>query len=217
MAASKETIVTPKGVANYPFLDKPKTKIGDKTIEPTYSVDLIFDESEPGVKEFKAKLDELTALGKKTILEETKDPKKLATIKKFTDHQLWKPVVDDDGNEVEGKFLVTFKNKAEGKNLRTGETFTFRPDIRDSKRNRLESPGIGSGSILKVAFSWAPFTFPGKPGLIGATLRLKAVQVLKLERYTGGSGDAFGEEEDGYTIDDQPAAEGSEAPAEEKF
>ena len=84
--------------------------------------------------------------------------------------------------------------KASGVNKKTQEKFTQRPQLLDSKKNPISpSTSIWGGSIMKIAYQPVPYFTP----MLGAgiSLRLKAVQVIKLVE--GKSNNVF-KEEDGF-------------------
>jgi hypothetical protein len=60
---------------------------------------------------------------------------------------------------------------------------------------------VGNGSVVKVAFEPIKY-FVASSKTAGVSLRLRAVQIIKLVEFNGGGGDFF-EEEEGYEIDDK--------------
>ena len=102
-----------------------------------------------------------------------------------------------------------FKMKASGVNKKTQEKFTQRPQLLDSKKNPISpSMSIWGGSIMKIAYQPVPYFTP----MLGAgvSLRLKAVQVIKLVE--GKSNNIF-KEEDGFEA--KPEKENSNAQSQE--
>ena len=96
--------------------------------------------------------------------------------------------------EESGNVFFKFKMKASGVNKKTQEKFTQRPQLLDSKKNPISpSTSIWGGSIMKIAYQPVPYYTP----MLGAgiSLRLKAVQVIKLVE--GKSNNVF-KEEDGF-------------------
>ena len=97
--------------------------------------------------------------------------------------------------KIEGdNVFFKFKMKASGVNKKTQEKFTQRPQLLDSKKNPIApSTSIWGGSIMKIAYQPVPYFTP----MLGAgvSLRLKAVQVIKLVE--GKSNNIF-KEEDGF-------------------
>ncbi len=101
-----------------------------------------------------------------------------------------------------------FKMKASGVNKKTQEKFTQRPQLLDSKKNPISpNTSIWGGSIMKVAYQPVPYFTP----MLGAgvSLRLKAVQVIKLVE---GKSDNVFKEEDGFET--KPEKENSNAQSE---
>ena len=102
-----------------------------------------------------------------------------------------------------------FKMKASGVNKKTQEKFTQRPQLLDSKKNPISpNTSIWGGSIMKVAYQPVPYFTP----MLGAgiSLRLKAVQVIKLVE---GKSDNVFKEEDGFET--KPEKENSNAQSQE--
>ena len=102
-----------------------------------------------------------------------------------------------------------FKMKASGVNKKTQEKFTQRPQLLDSKKNPIApNTSIWGGSIMKVAYQPVPYFTP----MLGAgvSLRLKAVQVIKLVE---GKLDNVFKEEDGFEA--TPKKENSNAQPQE--
>jgi len=96
--------------------------------------------------------------------------------------------------EESGNVFFKFKMKASGVNKKTQEKFTQRPQLLDSKKNPIApSTSIWGGSIMKIAYEPFPYFTP----MLGAgvSLRLKAVQVIKLVE--GKLNNIF-KEEDGF-------------------
>lgn len=107
------------------------------------------------------------------------------------------PLVEEDDASV------VLKTKLKAKITRKdGSTFTQRPAVFDARGHLIKAeqiPRIGGGSVLKASVEVFPFfnTLTG----FGLSLRLKAVQVIKLVEFNG-VGDAkslgFTAEEEGW-------------------
>ena len=96
--------------------------------------------------------------------------------------------------EESGNVFFKFKMKASGVNKKTQEKFTQRPQLLDSKKNPIApNTSIWGGSIMKIAYE--PFAYYTPMLGAGISLRLKAVQVIKLVE--GKSNNVF-KEEDGF-------------------
>jgi len=111
--------------------------------------------------------------------------------------------------EESGNVFFKFKMKASGVNKKTQEKFTQRPQLLDSKKNPIApNTSIWGGSIMKVAYQPVPYFTP----MLGAgiSLRLKAVQVIKLVE---GKSDNVFKEEDGFET--KPEKENSNAQSQE--
>ena len=110
----------------------------------------------------------------------------------------------------EGDFVFfKLKMKASGINRKTQEKFSQRPTLLDAKKNPLPADvAIWGGSIMKVAYQEIPYYTP----MLGAgvSLRMKAVQVIKLVQ--GKSDNNIFKEEDGFTTQSNSESENSNAP-----
>lgn len=174
-----ESIVSPKGLASYPFLNKPSTKFKP---EGEYSVKLVFT-PEDGAK----LVDQVKAIFRDAYKEQCallkKDKLKLADFP-------WKETED---GKIEVKFgqTASFSSK-------TGEVYERKIALFDTKGNPV-TDAIGSSSILRCAadvYTWYA------PALgMGVSLRLKAVQVVELvapSRMMSADAYGFSAEEEGY-------------------
>jgi hypothetical protein len=212
-----KNIVSPKGIAVFPRLNKPDTKfvaVGE------YSVKLKMNSTDEAVQAFLATIEEARQASKpwaekslQESLTQAKDAAKKGALKKkiesldLADSPV-KPVLDEDGNETD--FVeVRFKCKAEfvGKD---GATVKVRPALRDAMKAEInpEKVTVGGGSTIKVAAAMYPY-YNAKDNVSGVTFRLRAVQVLKLSAGGGGDfgfgeedGDALGQAEDAAAGDD---------------
>lgn len=173
------SIVSPKGLASYPFLNKPSTKFKP---EGEYSVKLILN-SEDGAKF----VDQVKAVLRDAYKEQCalikKDKLKMADFP-------WKEVED---GKIEVKFSQTasFKSKA-------GEVYERKIALFDTKGNPV-SETIGSSSVLRCAADIYPWYTPVLG--MGVSLRLKAVQVVDLvapSRILSADAYGFSAEEEGY-------------------
>ena len=72
----------------------------------------------------------------------------------------------------------------------------------------MANPKIGKGTIGRVAYQISPYAMSATRS-IGASVRLKAVQILDLVEYGGGGASAFGE------VDGYEAPEGSDIDSSE--
>ena len=191
-----ETITTPVGIAKYPHLNKPDTKF-DK--EGVYVVSLIFDKEKAAglVAKMKGILQDFCISNN----EKRKAPLPI------------KDVTNAEG-EPTGEIEIKFKLRAIGR--KGNDTWEQKPLLVDSKRTPTDAP-VGGGSKLKVGAEIVPYMSP-RDGC-GITMRLKAVQIIELVKYSPNGGLAaweFTEEEgfvsDGETQEDNvvPVADGED-------
>lgn len=194
-------VTSPFGVAVYPKLNAPDFKFNEAG---EFKVDLRLDPADKEVKAFLKRLKDYadhayTELCNSMEIEDDDDmPARAALpIKKET---------DDEGAKT-GLVLVRFKMKHKITKRSTGETWTQRPKLFDSKMQPM-AEAVGGGSILRVSAEAVPFY----TAMIGAgiTLRLQGVQVKELVEFTGGrspEGMGFSEVDDGFESTGAPADE----------
>lgn len=180
------TFTTPKGTARYPHLNAADTKFNKAGV---YRVDLLLKAD--AAETLKEALDRAYA---GSVDKAQADLGKGKKVKKAD--MPYQAVVDDEGNET-GETKFSFKMTASG--VRDDKsTWTRRPTIFDAKGNPLKAGvKIGGGTEMKVAYQIMPF-YTAAVGA-GISLRLEAVQILKLVEWGGrdAKGYGFGAEE-GY-------------------
>jgi hypothetical protein len=182
---NKERLTSPAGLAKYPRLNTPDTKFKK---EGQFKVTLQLDASDDA--EF---ISQIESLEKAAAVEAKKNPKN----KNLQLSTVIRPSTDKDGDEIDGKVEITFKTTASGVNTK-GEAWERKVRMFDAKGKPTEAK-VGSGSTLKVAFTYAPYTNPSSKS-VGISLYLDAVQIIDLVEFKGqaDAGDyGFGEEE-GY-------------------
>ena len=163
---------------------------------------------------------QLDAMAEQSFTDAKADPKKVAAAKakrkSITKNEPYLPELDAEGNET-GNTIFKFKMNAQAEIK--GETKFFKPSLFDAKGVPItKNINVYGGSTIKVNFSPTPY-YNDANALAGVSLRLNAVQVLKL--VTGGYTAAscgFGVEEDGFEYADGaaagPAPEGEAASAD---
>lgn len=198
-------IRTPKGRAEWAKVITPDTKFDPAGV---YSVDLYLKADDPEVQELCAKLDDLVEEAKNDAIEENPKRKPLTA-------PAYEVVTDDSGNET-GELKFKFKLKAQVK-TKDGKTYRQRPMLVDAKGNpilKFDSDGdpindgfkIGNGSIVKLAYEPVKYFVAGTK-TAGVSLRLRAMQIIKLVEFNGGGGDFF-EEEEGFEVEDKKEKNG---------
>lgn len=192
-----KTIITPEGTALYPRLTEPDARFG----EPRYEVTIKFTGEE--AEAIKAQLE---ALAVEALAQQADfDPK----FKKLKALALpLKPVMDDEGNEVEGEYTMQCKAKA-FITTKQGATIPNKPALVDAKKNPIDV-AVWGGSKIKVAVQLIPFsTFGG-----GLSARMKGVQVLELVTATGAAG--MFDVEDGFEAAESQVFSTKAVPAKEE-
>ncbi len=195
---------TPRGIAKWVTLNTADTKFKD---EGEYRVTLLLGGKE--AEALKAKIDDAI----KTAVVEAKanknNAKHLKSIKAAD--APYKADTDKEGNET-GFTAFTFKAKASGKR-KDGSVWTFKPRVFDvmAQPVDLEKVQIWGGSEVKVAYEMAPYGISNYSPKVGAgvSLKLSAVQILKLKTGSGKDAKAFG-----FDAEEGEMPEG-EAPSQE--
>lgn len=176
---------TPAGIAIYPHLNKPDTRFNP---EGQYQVKLRIPSEE--AKDLIAAIDSVIA--EEIAKAKKENPKK--AVKEAT--KPYAIALDDEGNETD-EYIFSFKAKAV-LSLKDGNKIPVTVKLFDAKGGVFpQEDTIWGGSKLKIAFNAAPFN-TAMAG-IGASLRIKAVQVIDLVTGGGGNASSFGfGEEEGY-------------------
>jgi hypothetical protein len=203
---STNGIITPKGSALYPWLDKPDTKFDVKGV---YQVTQRIQKHE--AMDLIKRIDDEILL-KKAEAEKINEAikakgKEAKAIKEFKPYSF---VRDENGVETnEVDFLFKMKASFTGED---GTTEKMCPDVFDSDNELLDPvPRIFSGSIIRVGARVDPYIKNVEVIKVGVSLRLRAVQIIKLVQNSGkkqGSSYGFEPEENGYkanqVIQDKP-------------
>lgn len=186
-------ITTPVGIAVFPRLNEPDTQF-DK--DGLYNVILRLPSDI--AKETISKITGVFKENLKNIKEEKGKKVKEAPLP-------IKNVEDEDGSPT-GEVDIKFKLRAIGQ--KDGQKWEQRPALFDSSGKPL-SETIGGGSTIKIGAEVVPY-YTSTVGA-GVTLRLKAVQVIKLVEFSSVGFESWGfSEEEGFV------SKGKEEPKESK-
>lgn len=209
-------IITPKGVAVYPKLNKPDTKFD---ADGVYEVKLRLDPDATGgtLDKKSATLADIIAAAtklrdeflaeKKAELAASSNPKAKKKAKEIEVREIGEADLDEDGEET-GLILLKAKMKASGISKKDQTPWTRAPKLFDAKGKPLDAKTtqIWGGSVLKVAAKAVPY-YAANDNIVGVTLYLEAVQVIELVSGGGRDAGAFGfGEEEGYEGDSGSAA-----------
>jgi len=187
MANNYTKIVTPVGLAQYPWLTTADTKFS-KGEPGDYKVNLIIkkDDCKDVIKSIDEAFKESLTLAK----EKSKSKEVKQASLPYHDE------LDDEGNPT-GKIVFKFKCKSVV-TMKNGETFENKPAIFDAQGIPLKDVNVWGGSELKVSSELIPY-YTSMVGA-GVSMRLKGVQVIKLvEGGNDSSGHGF-KKEQGYTV-----------------
>ena len=151
--------VTPIGkLTGFVAIERPSTKFDEAGV---YSCQVAF--AGDSAKKIKSDIDELMA-------------QSLANGKTVT--KPFEPPYTIEGKEL----IVKFKQKAKIVS-KTGESFTSKVRIFDSKNQEMSDVGMGAGSTVIIAYK--PYLWAVKALGCGVTLQLRMVQVLDLVKIEG--------------------------------
>lgn len=205
-------IVTPRGIAVFPKLNKPDFKFATEGSYETKlqiapdSDDAVIGRDSVTQAELIAALETMRdefLVEKKAELAASKDPKAKAKARTITTRDIGEPALDDDGNET-GELVIKAKMKASGVG-KDGKPWKRTPKLFDAhnKAMKIDGPAIYGGSTLKLAAKAVPY-YMAAENFVGVSLYLEAVQVLDLVTGGGRSASAygFGSEEGGYAADE---------------
>lgn len=161
---NNRTMVTPKGTAMWAYLDKPEEFNGSIV---GYTITLV--PSKADADKLISKLED--------VLEDAKQNDERFKGRKWAAEPLMGYKEDANGNIV-----FKFKQKVSYVDKK-GQTHKLGVRIFDAVGNPIDPKKtiIGNGSIIRVAFTPIPFNV--NKNVNGLSLRLQAVQVLKLEEY----------------------------------
>lgn len=211
-------INTPVGVASFPHIDKPDSYRGKEQ----YKCNLILDPSKADVATFvdevnsyveKAK-EEASAAFKEELADldaDSKNPKiakKVKTLLKAIEEiedEYRHPIEDEYDRETDeptGKILIRAKSNASFK--KGNETIEIQPKLYDSTSHVMSGPRpqVRGGSQLALGVKLIPYSAGFGSGV---SVRLNAVQIVKLNAGAASGGDAsFGAVAGGY-VAEQPA------------
>lgn len=216
----RTNIVTPAAPAIWPVLFTPDFQFKKETGEYKIRVRLSAEQAAPLI----AQLDALKEAGRLVIVAELEEKlaaaktgeakakaRKALTEMKYAD-PCYKPAYDADGNETTD-VIFSFKTPASYISKRDGAEVALRPTVVDGRRKvipHVVPDGKGgtkpqplrvySGSIVRVSGYAQPF-YTETVGF-GVSLRLEAVQILRLAEGGGDAAAAFGDEEDGWSAED---------------
>lgn len=185
MAKQLSKIVSPRGIAVYPWLNRPDTKFSP---DGDYKVTL-----RVGAADAQPLVEKLDEIINDYHLEESKHNPKL---KQYTVSPPYEDEVDDQGN-LTGNILFKFKQKAKIQ-TKDGRSIDMKVALVDASRTPTTA-NIGGGSEIKIAATAAPYVMTTTK-TVGMTLRPNAVQILRLAQ--GNNVVSLFDDEDGFITDE---------------
>ena len=184
-----QKIVSPRGIAVYPWLNSPDTKFSpDGDYKVTLKVEA--EAAAPLI----AKLDEVLTNYK---------AQQVKTNPKVGQYSITPPYemeLDDQGNAT-GNYLFKFKQKAKI-HTKDGRVIDMKVALVDASRTPT-SVNVGGGSEIKIAATVFPYAMSSNKN-IGVSLRPSAVQILSLA--SGSNVVSLFDDEEGFKAEAAPAA-----------
>ncbi len=193
--ATKTFEFSPFGEAKFPWINRPDVKF---KADGEFKVDLRLKLSDPGVPQFKDKLDAAAqAAFDEQTAELTPRDRKNAKL------QLPYDVEEDEEGNPTGYIVVKFRQNAVIVIRKTKERKDILVGIKDMQNRDVKKPVFG-GSVLRVAYTARPIKVVSSASY-GVRLDFAAVQIKQMaERGAGGRDFGFGTGE-GYSESDDEA------------
>jgi len=199
------TAVTPRGVFSFPWVNKPDAKFAKAGEKGDYKSGLVVEAGPAAALVAQIDAAVATALEKQRAEMVAKGGKAIADSKNLSTYVPYQPEYAADG-EVTGRIKFSAKVNAEGKNDK-GEVWSNKPAVFDAA-GKPSTVAVYGGSEGKLSVQFVPF-YSAKDNQVGITLRLKAVQILKVVSKGGNSAEGFGfGAEEGYVSDDEQSSGG---------
>ncbi len=173
-------IISPKGVAKYPWFNKPDTKFDDLG---AYKVDLVVPEAEA-----------------RAFVEKIENAYKAEGLKGNLAQKPWKKEEDDNGDYT-GNVVFKFKNQNKAK--KDGTIWDRKPSVLDAKLRPIKEV-VGGGSTVKIATECYFWNVNGRNGV---TLQINGVQVLDLIEREDTASDLGFTVEDGFEAEETNESE----------
>ena len=193
-------LTTPVGDAIYPRLNTPDTKFDTDGVYST-RLALEGEEAEALIETINGVIQREFDAQKEALIREGK-PAKAKALKLAADRP-YKPLLDEATGEETGKYSFNIKLRAKRK-TKEGALLDQRPMLVDAHLKKIDpiKTEIWGGSRIAVDLTVNPFsTAIG----VGASLRMRGVQVIELVSGAGGGGVNF-QAQDGYSDEeDLPA------------
>lgn len=196
--AKRPIFVTDRGIAKFPWLNRPDTKFN---ADGDYKVSLVL-EGEAAIK-LREKIDaELAAsVAKHSEEQKGKRDKKGAAIKVVEADPPYRVEIDEASDSPTGRITFSFKVNAVGKSKKTGESWSNKPDLRDAKGNPCPQVIVRGGSTIKVAYELNDW-FRATDAAAGVSLRLRGAKIIKLSQGMDIDYGADDGEDDGFDASD---------------
>ncbi|WP_343698873.1 hypothetical protein [Caulobacter sp.] len=202
MAQNYPTLMAPAGIAIWPKLNEPDTKFN---AAGEFHTKVAYDADDAAVQDFVAKLEKIRDEFFDTTVARLIEEKKAGKAKNLKKLEVAKAELDEETGDETGRLLINAKLKHKV-TTKTGKSWEQKPDFFNAQKVVLKNPPkIGGGSKLRLAVEASPY-LRETDGVVGVSLRLKAVQIITLVSGGARSADQYGfGEEEGDDVGDAEA------------
>jgi hypothetical protein len=181
-------ITSPKGIARYPWLQKPDTQFN---ADGVYKVNLLIPVAD--CIDLCAQLDVLADESFMDAKAKAKTPAVANLVQKASPYAKFRNEAGEETGLVEFKFKMNARVK-----MPDGQVKVMNPDFYDRKAKPVGvCPVMYGGSTLKINFSPMPY-FTASNKQAGISLRINAVQIIDL--VSGPDSHGFDEEEGSFEV-----------------
>ena len=192
---NRTNFTTPRGYAHFPAVVEPDQY--DERATPQFKCDLRMDASSPEAQQLMAQADEEVERGYQKAVEQAKTKAAAKKIQRLCPYYMEE---DDEGDET-GNVIFRIRSNAVFEDKK-GNQRERRIALFDSTGQPMElDDGMGHNSVVRVGgfFNTVVGTAQGS----GASMKLQAVKVLKLEQPGGNTAERFGFDQDESDLDEE--------------
>jgi len=176
-----KSVVTPAGSAMWVKVVEPDYKFNPKG---TYESQIVCDPKDPAVEKFVAMMQRMSDEALAEAREGLKPPKSKSVVAR----DVTSPEYDKEGNET-GNIVIKAKTYAVDFDGNPQKVEIY--DVKGRKEDNWNTL-IGNGSTIKMQVWISPYHM-ANGNTVGLSAKLKKIQVLKLETFSGAA-DGFGDE-----------------------
>jgi hypothetical protein len=200
--------ITPRVIVQYPRLIKPdagpkgkegKLKFNVKGVFNPTGAKFVVGKTTLSIDALTEKLEAIRDEHFDAVKADLQAKKKGAAVKKMTKAPVFRPVLDEEGNETE-QVYVSAKTYAQYTDKKSGQVIDKKPPTMfDAKGNVIKGklPNVGGGSTMKIAVT-AKAYYVDSSGEVGISYYLNSTQLIDLVEFGGSTNPGFADEGGGY-------------------